>query len=111
MPEILSNEQIEAYREMGYLVLERHLPDDILIKIRAEISRFEDEARGMTDSNERLDLEDSHTIEDPRLRRIKLPHKISNFMRELMFSDHILAPARDLAVIQMDNLLNPANAY
>ena len=35
MPEILSNEQIEAYREMGYLVLERHLPDDILIKIRA----------------------------------------------------------------------------
>ena len=97
MPEILSNEQIEAYREMGYLVLERHLPDDILIKIRAEISRFEDEARGMTVSNERLDLEDSHTIEDPRLRRIKLPHKISNFMRELMFSDHILAPARDLA--------------
>ena len=95
--EILSNEQIEAYREMGYLVLERHLPDDILIKIRAEISRFEDEARGMTESNERLDLEDSHTIEDPRLRRIKLPHKISNFMRELMFSDRILAPARDLA--------------
>ena len=38
MPEILSNEQIEAYRELGYLVLERHLPDDILIKIRAEIS-------------------------------------------------------------------------
>jgi ectoine hydroxylase-related dioxygenase (phytanoyl-CoA dioxygenase family) len=97
MPEILSNEQIEAYREMGYLVLERHLPDDILIKIRAEISRFEDEARGMTESNERLDLEDSHTIEDPRLRRIKLPHKISSFMCELMFSDHILAPARDLA--------------
>ena len=30
MPEILSNEQIEAYRELGYLVLERHLPDDIL---------------------------------------------------------------------------------
>ena len=29
MPEILSNEQIEAYRELGYLVLERHLPDDI----------------------------------------------------------------------------------
>ena len=56
MPEILSNEQIETYHEIGYLVLERHLPDDVLIKIRAEILRFEDEARGMTESNERLDL-------------------------------------------------------
>jgi len=82
---------------MGYLVLERHLSDDILIKIRAEISRFEDEARSMTKSNDRLDLEDSHTIEDPRLRRVKLPQKISKFMRKLMFSNHILAPAPDLA--------------
>jgi len=68
MPEILSNEQIEAYREMGYLVLERHLPDDILIKIRAEISRFEDEARGMTESNERLDLEEPHIFATTRRR-------------------------------------------
>ena len=30
MPEILSNEQIDAYRELGYLVLERHLPNEYL---------------------------------------------------------------------------------
>ena len=96
MPEVLTKEQIEAYSEHGCLVLERHLPDEIVSNIRSEIARFEEEARGMVASNDRLDLEDSHTPEAPRLRRIKLPHTISDMMRDLMYSDHILAPARDL---------------
>ncbi len=96
MAEILTDDQIRSYKDTGYLVLERHLPDEILGGIRAEITRFEQEAGGMTASNDRLDLEDSHTPDKPRLRRIKLPHRISDFMRELMYSDHILAPARDL---------------
>ena len=96
MTEILSTEQIARYNETGYLVLERHLPDTIMQTIRDEIARFEVEARGMSASNDRLDLEDSHTPQDPRLRRIKLPHLISDPIRELMFSDHILGPARDL---------------
>ena len=94
--EVLSDAQFESYQKNGYLVLERHLSADWLEKIRAEIARFEKEARGMTASNDRLDLEDSHTLDDPRLRRIKLPHMISDAMRELMYSDVILGPARDL---------------
>ena len=94
--EVLSAEQVEFYRSEGYLVLENRIPMDIIESIRAEISRFHDEARGMTASNDRLDLEDSHTPDDPRVRRIKLPHQISDVMRNLLNSDHILAPARDL---------------
>ena len=97
MAEVLTDTQIRSYHQNGYLVLERHIPDDILKSIHSEISRFENEARGMTASNDRLDLEDSHSPEAPRLRRIKLPHTISDVVRELMCSDHILAPARDLA--------------
>jgi len=96
MTEVLSADQIAQYDEQGYLVLERHLPETVLDDIRAEIARFEEEARSMTASNDRLDLEDTHTPDDPRLRRIKLPHRISDTFRELMYSDHILAPARDL---------------
>ena len=96
MTEVLNAHQIAQYEDTGYLVLERHLPEDIMASLRAEIARFEEEARGMTASNERLDLEDSHTPESPRLRRIKLPHTISDPVRDLMFSDHILGPARDL---------------
>lgn len=96
MPEILTESQIETYHKSGYLVLDRHLPGDIIDNIRAEIARFEEEASGITESNERLELEAGHTAEQPRIRRIRLPHTTSDMMRELMYSDHILAPARDL---------------
>jgi len=96
MPETLNSDQIGQYEAEGYLVLENQISEDWLGKIHAEIARFEAEAIGMTDSNDRLDLEDTHSPDNPRLRRIKLPHKISDVMRELLFSDEILAPARDL---------------
>ncbi|MFK7751389.1 MAG: phytanoyl-CoA dioxygenase family protein [Sedimentitalea sp.] len=96
MPECLSPAQIAQYNANGYLVLENQIPEDWLARIRAEIARFEAEAAPLTASNDRLDLEDSHTPSAPRLRRIKLPHTISDVMRRLMYSDHILAPARDL---------------
>jgi ectoine hydroxylase-related dioxygenase (phytanoyl-CoA dioxygenase family) len=96
MPEVLSPDQIDRYNETGYLVLENQIPANWIAKIRDEIARFEEEAVTMTASNERLDLEDTHTPDNPRLRRIKLPHTISDVVRELMYSDHVLAPARDL---------------
>lgn len=96
MPEVLSPDQIDRYNTEGYLVLENQIPPDWITRIREEIARFEEEAATMTASNDRLDLEDSHTPESPRLRRIKLPHLISDPIRELMFTDHVLAPARDL---------------
>ncbi|MEO0669098.1 MAG: phytanoyl-CoA dioxygenase family protein [Pseudomonadota bacterium] len=94
--ECLTPDQKSAYEANGYLLVENRIPDDWLTKIRAEIARFEAEAATMTDSNDRLDLEDSHTPGDPRLRRIKLPHTISDIFCDLMLSDHVLAPARDL---------------
>ncbi|MBT4871547.1 MAG: phytanoyl-CoA dioxygenase family protein [Marinovum sp.] len=96
MPETLSPDQIKFYHDNVYLVLENRIPPDWLTKIRSEIARFETEASELDHSNDRLDLEDSHTRESPRLRRIKLPHKISSIFHSLMLSDHILAPARDL---------------
>lgn len=95
-PETLTAQQISFYNENGYLLLEDRIPSAILTDIRLEIARFEDEARKLITSNDRLDLEDSHTPQAPRIRRIKLPHTISEPMRELMYSDHVLAPARDL---------------
>ncbi len=94
--EVLSEAQIAFYRDNGYLVLENRVPDAAIEAVRAEIARFHDEARGMTESNDRLDLEDSHSPDDPRIRRIKLPHTLSPVFDDLMRSDHVLAPVRDL---------------
>ena len=96
MPEQLTPAQIAQYEANGYLLLENQIPDGWLMRLRTEIARFEKEAKTLMASNDRLDLEDTHTPQAPRLRRIKLPHTISDVVRALMTSDHVLAPARDL---------------
>ena len=96
MPETLTPSQIDFYRECGYLVIEGRIPSDTIAAIRSEIARFQDTARNMTESDERIDLEDSHTPESPRIRRVKLPHTQSEVIDGLMRSDHVLAPVRDL---------------
>jgi ectoine hydroxylase len=94
--EVLSEEQVGFYRKNGYLVLEERIPPDVMQAVRGEIARFVEEARGMVASNDRLDLEDSHTAAEPRVRRIKLPHKLSPVFDRLLRSDWILGPVRDL---------------
>ena len=94
--EVLSETEHRFYQDNGYLVLPDRVPQDVILALRSEIARYEDEARGMTASNDRLDLEDSHTPDAPRIRRIKRPDLSSPVVRDLMCSDAILAPARDL---------------
>jgi len=94
--EVLSEEQCRFYEDNGYLVLEERVPAAVLQGLRDEIARFVEEARGLRESNERIDLEDSHKPEAPRVRRIKLPHRLSSVFADLMRSDWILAPVRDL---------------
>ncbi len=94
--EALSAEQKQFFEQQGYLVLPERIPHNILSDIRLEIAGFQDRARGMTASDAQIDLEDTHSPDDPRIRRIKLPHTHNAVMRDLMYSDHVLAPARDL---------------
>ncbi|MEO1492768.1 MAG: phytanoyl-CoA dioxygenase family protein [Pseudomonadota bacterium] len=96
MPEALTEAQITHYRDTGYLLLESRIPADVMNSVRTEITRLCAPARHMTASDNKLDLEDSHTPEAPRVRRIKLPHTQSKVMDQLMRSDWILAPVRDL---------------
>ena len=96
MPELLSDDQIAFYRDNGYLLIEKRVPEDVLDSIRAEIDRFREIGSGMTASDDRIDLEDTHTPEDPRIRRVKQPNTQSKVIDDLMRSDLILAPVRDL---------------
>ena len=69
MPESLNRTQIDFYGDNGYLVLEKRVPGDIIDQIRAEIERFKEMARGMTASDDKIDLEDSHKPDDPVAHR------------------------------------------
>ncbi|WP_299615649.1 phytanoyl-CoA dioxygenase family protein [Pelagibius sp.] len=94
--EVLSEDQVRQYRERGYLVLERRIPEAALEGLRAEIGRFIEEARSLTASDDRIDLEDSHRPDRPRVRRIKSPFQNSGVFEALARSEAILAPVRDL---------------
>ena len=94
--ECLTPEQVEAYGRDGYLVVEGRVAPDVIAACHAELERIRQSARHLSTHTDEIDLEDSHTPDDPRIRRVKLPHKQGKVFDELMRSDAILAPVRDL---------------
>jgi len=93
---MLSTEQMERYRSDGYIVVENALSGQQLSHLRQVAARIVEGARGVTANDAVYDLEDSHKPDAPRVRRIKAPHKVDPLFMELVRSENILAPVRDL---------------
>jgi len=93
---MLNNAQKEAYARDGYIVLENQVPLAIIEAIRREISDYTERSKQLTESDERIDIEPGHSAENPRIRRIKLPHLHVDACTRLMRHESILAPVRDL---------------
>ena len=94
--EFLSEEQVRFYQTNGYLILPNHLQSSIIDDARAEITQLSQHATKIDQSDDLIDVENSHSRTQPRIRRIKRPDLQSEFFNNLMRSDHILGPARDL---------------
>jgi len=73
-PKILTQEQRESYFENGYLMLERVIEDDWIERLRWATDEIIDESRTIIASDAKWDLEDGHTAEEPRLRRLSSPN-------------------------------------
>ena len=93
---MLSAQQVDYYRENGYLVLEGQLSDAQLEPLREAVARLLAGAHGLAASDDIYDLEDSHRPDAPRVRRIKLPHRVDPAFDALMRSEAILGPVRDV---------------
>ena len=93
---MISDRDVQFYRDNGYLVVENVFSADEVAALRADTEAMVAKAAEVTANNDIYDLEDSHSPDQPRIRRIKLPHRISPVMNDLLRSDHILAPVRDL---------------
>ncbi len=92
----LSEQQVEHYRDQGYLLLENVIPDEQLAKIRATISAFVDQSRQVSSSNGMFDLDPSHDAEQPCVRRLKDPHTLHPVFANLAKCDEILDPVAQL---------------
>ena len=82
-PAGITDEQVAFYHENGYLLIPNLLPDDVLQSLRVETDRIVAEAADLSDHNAQYDLEDSHSPEEPRVRRLKSPSSHWPFFREL----------------------------
>jgi ectoine hydroxylase len=73
-PKVLSQAQREAYFGDGYLLLENVLGDAWVARLRQATEEMIEESRSITRSDAKWDLEDGHTAEAPRLRRLSSPN-------------------------------------
>ena len=93
---MLTPSQIATYNETGAIVVPDVLSAQEIADLRAVTDGFVERARGLTGHTDIYDLEDSHTAESPRVRRIKAAHLHDPAYAALTGHPKILAVLRDL---------------
>lgn len=81
--QIISDEQLAEYQDKGFIVVEHIFSPDDLKSMNEAMSEMIESARGLTEHTDLIDLEPSHTPDNPRVRRIKDPfhnHPVFNKM-------------------------------
>jgi ectoine hydroxylase-related dioxygenase (phytanoyl-CoA dioxygenase family) len=94
--EKISEGDVAFYRDNGYLVVQNVLDPQQLQMLRDVVAELLAGAGGLRENNDLYDLEDSHTPEAPRVRRLKLPHRHHPAFGALIRSETLLALLRPL---------------
>ncbi len=87
---MLTIDQIQSYREQGYLGVEGVFSADELDDLRRVTDEFVEKSRSVTTNDHVFDLEPSHTPEKPRLRRLKDPIKQHEIYRRALRHPKVL---------------------
>ncbi|HUB45301.1 MAG TPA: phytanoyl-CoA dioxygenase family protein [Acetobacteraceae bacterium] len=93
---MLTRSQIDEYHEIGAIVVADVLTDAEIHRLRAVTDDLVQQASGLTTHNEVYDLEDSHTPDNPRVRRIKATHLQHPEYARLMRHPNIIGVLADL---------------
>ena len=84
MAVIISDEDLADYHELGFLVVSGVLSEWELDVIRAELRQVVDYTAGITENDDTYDLEPGHTAAEPKVRRIKEPHRVMSSVADLV---------------------------
>jgi phytanoyl-CoA hydroxylase len=93
---MLTKAEIGTYREIGAIVVPNVLSAEEVAELGRVTDGFVAGARGLTGHTDIYDLEDSHTPEVPRVRRVKAPHLHHPAFARLMHHPRIVAVLQDL---------------
>ena len=70
---VLTADEIESYERDGFIVLEGLIDGEWIQRLRSAMDEFVEKSRSLTESNILFDLEEAHTADRPRLRRLVSP--------------------------------------
>lgn len=87
---MISDKDVEAYRRDGLIVVPQVLDSGTLAQVRQVIAELVAGAAEVTEHTSVYDLEPGHTREDPRVRRIKAPHKVHPIFNEIIRSPAVI---------------------
>jgi ectoine hydroxylase-related dioxygenase (phytanoyl-CoA dioxygenase family) len=93
---MLTQTQIAAYNDIGAIVVPDVLTPREVQTLRAVTDGFVERARGLTAHTDIYDLEDSHSADNPRVRRIKEAHLHHEAYAALTRHPRIVAVLQDL---------------
>ena len=93
---MLTSPQIAEYKRVGALVVQNVLSHDELKDLRRITDEFVERSRPVTRNNEIYDLEDTHSADCPRVRRIKCPELHHAVYRDVVSHRGILAALTSL---------------
>ena len=93
---MLTPKDVDFYGAEGYVVVRDVLTPAELERLRTGLARFLDGAGEVDRNDDVYDLEDSHTRANPRVRRIKAPHKLDPAFHDLIGAPKLLDLMRPL---------------
>ena len=88
---MISERDVAFYREQGYLIVPDVLEAETLDTLRGDLAGILEGARAVTSHTDVYDLEPGHRADDPRVRRIKTPHKFFPAFERLTRHPRMLA--------------------
>ena len=93
---MISEKDVQTYQRDGVIVVPEVLGPDTLREVRSVIAELVAGSAKTLEHTEVYDLEPGHTAENPRVRRIKTPHKVHKIFDEIVRSEPVLGILKKL---------------
>ncbi len=87
---MISEDQVRAYQRDGVIAVPDVLDADTLTRVRSVIAELVAGSAKTLEHTDVYDLEPGHTAADPRVRRIKSPHKVHTLFNEIVRGSAVL---------------------
>lgn len=88
---MIGEREVQAYKRDGIIVVPDVLDNQTMGRMRQVVAELVAGAAGTTEHTDVYDLEPGHTPADPRVRRIKAPHKVHAVFDEVVRSPEVIA--------------------